>query len=156
MFPKQENPNMILWRLYIFLRAQLTNWILQVHVRINLIELELIFPINYKHCGIWTQQCQKCNEHRWQYPGGWMIRINLCRMIVIRFGYFFLEVTGDPEHTARLDTFFWRGGGSVGWARLSSLSISPVVTEALGLEKQQHWEIEWCAIACISPSLLYR
>lgn len=67
-----------------------------------------------------------------------MIRINLCRMIVIRFGYFFLEVTGDPEHTARLDTFFWRGGGSVGWARLSSFSISPVVTEALGLEKQQH------------------
>lgn len=72
-------------------RAQLTNWILQAHLKVNIIEWGRILPTNYKHCGVWTQQPQKCNEHRWQWPGEWITVITLCKMIVICAVTFFYK-----------------------------------------------------------------
>lgn len=90
ILPKQENLNIMLWRLYIFLRAQLTNRILQVHLRVNLTELKLPFLTNNKPCRVWTQQWQKCNKCRGYSTGEWIIIITLCKMIIICCSYSFL------------------------------------------------------------------
>lgn len=49
------------------------------------------FPTNYKHCGFWTQQPQKRNEHRWHSPGEWIIGITRCQMIVCIVVTFFYK-----------------------------------------------------------------
>lgn len=50
---------------------------------------------------------------------------------------------------------FWMVSGGVGQSRLTVQTVQIlVVAEVLGPDKEQHWEVEWHAKACISPCFI--